>query len=262
MNAQTTATFTIVLAKTRAGKTGVAARRSWTRNAPNSTMCEDERGRDRRCIPGVGSPDPAADQQKRRDGAREHAQAEDIDLGASVPRGKVGHRAAREDQRERTEREVYPKAPPPVELDQEPTEWRSTDRSDRVGGTDVGHVLHAFARSDDIADHRLRENEQSAGADALNRARNNQLCHVMGERAQHRGADENEQRDDHEPTATVRVAQLAVDQRRRGRTDEVRHDDPGQALEPVQVACDRRQRRRNDRLVEGAEGDRHEGAAQ
>ena len=223
---------------------------------------DDEPDCDRRRGPRERAADPTADHEEHGDGAREEAQAKNVDLGTSVTGRQIGQRAATEDQRERAQRQVDPKTPPPIEFDQKPAQRWSGDRRDRECGTDVRHVLRAFAGPHDVADHRLRENEDAARADALNGPRQDQLGHVLRERAQERGHDEDAQRDHDETATPVRVAKFAVDQRHRRRRHEIGHDHPRQTGDAVQVASDLRERRRNDRLIGRAEGDCQKGTAQ
>ncbi len=205
---------------------------------------------------------PTADEQKRGDGAGKQRKTGHVDTVNAVsgrdPRGDAPHQC----EREHAQRQVDPKAPAPVEADEETAERRSRRRCDREHEAHDRLVAPALVRRDDVADHRLRHHGQTAGADPLQRPRDHELEHVLRERAQQRRRNEDHDRKRDHRRAAVDVAELPVDERHRGRGEQVCGDDPRQLAEAVQIARDRRQRGRYDRLIERREHQREEAAAQ
>jgi hypothetical protein len=72
----------------------------------------------------------------------------------------------------------------------------------------------------------------------------------LGEAAQHRRGDENDDGGLQQRAAAVEIAQLAIDRRRGGRGEEVPGDDPRQVLEAVELAGNGRQGGGDDALIE------------
>src|SRR5205085_2252096 len=84
----------------------------------------------------------------------------------------------------------------------------------RKHGADQPLPAAAVARRHDAADHREREREEAAGAEALDAAEDDELGHVLGGAAERRPDEEDGDRDQHQRPAAVDVAQPARDRHR------------------------------------------------
>jgi hypothetical protein len=109
----------------------------------------------------------------------------------------------------------------------------------------------------EIGDGRLRQHHQTAGAEALQAAEQDQPGHRACESAQRRTGDKDQDRDDKEWPPPVHVAELAVKWRRRRRGQHESRDHPRQMGEPAELADDARQCGADNVLVE--RGQRHGG---
>ena len=158
---------------------------------------------------------------------------------------------AHDHHRDCADRHVDVEDPAPGEVvDEEASDQRAGDEGDREDGADQAHVAAPLTRRDDVGDDRLSADHEAAGADPLEPAEADQLSHRLGEAREHRGGQEDQDRDEEDGLAPVHVAELAVDRRRDRRGEQVRGHDPGEVVEPAEVADDGRERGRDDALVE------------
>ncbi len=130
---------------------------------------------------------------------------------------------------------------------------RTEDAADHPDAGEIGLVLAALARGDDVRDHGLHDRHDAAAAEALKPARQDQHRHVRRDRAQHRARDEQTERDDDHDAAAIDVAERAEHRRDRGRGEQVGRDHPGEIGDVLELAPDGRQRGRHDGLVERGE---------
>ena len=145
-------------------------------------------------------------------------------------------------------------------LGEEAADYRAPDARNREHDADVALIAAALEREHDVAHDHLREREQPAAAEPLQRAADDQHAHVGRERAQRRGRDEDRDGDEQHGTPAVDVAQLAVQRGRGGRGEEIRGHHPGEVLDVGKLAPDRRQRGGDNRLIERAEEHRQQDA--
>jgi hypothetical protein len=137
------------------------------------------------------------------------------------------------------------------------------DARDGPHAADEAHVAGALARRDEVAEDAHRGHQQAAGAETLHDARDGELGHRAGQRAERRAGEEEGDRPEQDGLAPADVAELAVERRRDGLGQQVRGHDPREIVDAAELAGDRRQRRGDDRLVERgeqdaeAEGDEH-----
>src|SRR5205085_248471 len=127
----------------------------------------------------------------------------------------------------------------------------------REDAPDQALVAASVARRDDAPDDREREREEPTGAEALERAEDDQLRHPPRRAAERRADEEEPDRDEEERPPPVDVAELPVQRHGDRGREHVRREDPRVAREPAEVADDPRQRGRDDRLVERREEERH-----
>jgi hypothetical protein len=125
-------------------------------------------------------------------------------------------------------------------LSDEAAEQRPDHRRDAEDSAEEPLVLTALARRDDVADHGERGDDQAAGPEALKRAARDQLGHVLGQAAQNRAGEEDQDRALQDRLAPVEVAELAVQRPGDGRAQQIGGDHPREVVQAAQVSDDRR----------------------
>jgi hypothetical protein len=146
-------------------------------------------------------------------------------------------------------------------VDEEAAEQGPGHRGQSKDGAEVAHVAAALAGGDDVADDRLRTDHQAPGTDALEGPEADQLGHVLGEPAEHRSDQEDDDRALEDALAPVQVSDLPVERCRDRRGEDVRGHHPRELGEAAQVAHDGGQCGGDDGLVErGDQHRQHQGA--
>ena len=141
-------------------------------------------------------------------------------------------------------------------------EDRPADPGRHPYAAEIGLVLAALARRDDVGNHRLHDRQDAAAAEPLQAARDNQHRHVRRQRAQDRAGDEQAERGDDHGAAAVDVAERAEHRRHRGRGQQIGRDHPGQAGDVPELPADGRQRGGDDGLVQRGQKHRQHQAHQ
>src|SRR5207249_2821546 len=137
-------------------------------------------------------------------------------------------------------RDVDVEDPPPGDRSHDdPAEERPRDARDAEHGAEEALVAAALARRYDVADDRLHQHDQAAGAEALNRAEGDQLRHTVRLATERRADEEEDDRALEHALAAVEVAELAVDRRHRGLREEECARHPREPIEAAEVADDR-----------------------
>ncbi len=257
MNPMALATEKIRLRNSRSGRIGSAARPSHHTNSADSTTPATSRPE----ISAVPQPTSlTADQAEQQAGhAADHERgAEVVDAVLAPDVLEPVQRAVGDDQRDDAQRDVDEEDPVPGQVvDEEPAEQRTGDRGDGEHRAEVALVATPLPRGDDVADDRERQRHETAGAEALDAPRRDELPHLGGQPGQHRADEEHDDGEAEHRLAAVEVGDLAVQGRGRRRGQQVGRDHPGQVLQATEVADDRRQRGGHDRLVE--RGQQHAG---
>ena len=101
----------------------------------------------------------------------------------------------------------------------------------------------------------MGEGDESARAEALERAKKNELQHRLGHAAEDRADEEDDDGGEVERTASIHVAELAVEGRADGRRDHEGGDDPGEMGEAAEVTDNAGQRGADNVLIERGEGE-------
>ena len=100
----------------------------------------------------------------------------------------------------KAERQVDPEDQRPVQmLGEHAAEHRAGDRGGGEHRAEIALVAPALARRDGVADDGLRQRDQSAAAEALQRARRDQRRHGGRERAGDRADNEDRDAAEHAP---------------------------------------------------------------
>ncbi len=168
---------------TTIGSTGSRARRSTAKKTPSSTNSYD---RDDQRLPRAPRPGRAAEaghQHDRAERRREHTGAEIVDRRPCThARGR--QRRRNHHQRNQADRKVHIEDPAPRQvLDDHTSEQRAGDASEAKDGPEEPLIAPTLARRDDIADRRLHEHDQPAGAEPLHGTEGDQLGHRLGQSA-------------------------------------------------------------------------------
>ena len=79
-------------------------------------------------------------------------------------------------------------------VDEQPAEQRPDDRGDAEHRAHQARVATPIARRDDVADHRLRADQQGAATEPLEAPERDQLRHALAQSAQHRAEQEDDER--------------------------------------------------------------------
>ena len=116
-----------------------------------------------------------------------------------------------------------------------------------------------FARREQIGDDGLGDRQQTAAADALQAARQNQRPERRRQRAGDRANDEDADGKQQNSAPAIDVGELAEKRRGGGQSKQIRGDDPRQVVDIAEALADRWQRRRHDGLLErGKEHRQHD----
>ena len=114
--------------------------------------------------------------------------------------------------REQAHRYVHPQRPAPAGTVGQPSaQQRSRHRGEGEDSAHDPHVASALAGGDDVGDGRLREDHQTAAAEALKHPGGDQHLHRWGCPADRRADGEGTDREYEERLAAEHIAELAVD---------------------------------------------------
>ena len=218
-NRTTDDSATVRIRKRRSGMAGSTAVRSTRRNAPPRTQRDDPQPDDGRRAPCVFAAGPRREQHETRDPSRQQRAAQPVDADRGTPAARREDQS-RDHQGEDAERHVHEEDPPPREIVGEET---TDERTDHARGTEDGSeeslVATAFARTHDVGDDRLRDDDQSAGTEALQRAAEDELQHRRREAGEHAADHEETDTGLEDDLPSEEVTELA-EQRRRDRLRE------------------------------------------
>ncbi len=165
--------------------------------------------------------------------------------------GDARQRCREDRHREDPERHVDVEDPAPARVaGEEAADQRPRHAGDAEDRAEQPHVAAPLPGGDDIADRGLGADHQAAAPEALDRAEGDQLGHPVGEAAEDRSDQEEDEGGLEDDLAAVEVAELAVERRDDRDRQQVCRDDPGDVLEAAEVPDDRRQRGRDDRLIQ------------
>ena len=147
-------------------------------------------------------------------------------------------------------------------VDEESAEQRADHGRETEHPAEESLIAPALARWDEVADDRNADDDETAAADSLKRAKENELQHALGDAAQHGAHEKDRNRHLQNQFAAVQIAQFPVERTNHGAGQEIRGDHPGQVGEAAEIAHDRGQRGRDDGLVEGGQEERQEQRAE
>ncbi len=205
---------------------------------------------------------PQAQRQHESERRADHQRrADDVELVRPVIARQTAQRAFGHDQSGTAERDVDPENERPVQVVGQQT---ANHRAENAGAHehDRGAALHhrAFARREQIGNDGLRDRQQTAAADALQSARDNQHPERRRQRAGDRAEDENADGEQQNGTPPVDVGELAEQRRGGGQREKISSDHPGQIIDIAEALADGGQCRRDDRLFERGEEHRQHDA--
>ena len=231
---------------------GSAARDSMNRKTGVRTGGDEQVAPDREVGPvGGGLVGQAHEEEDDADGEDEAAQIVEVaGRWLTVDRGQV---AVDDVEGDRADGQVDEEDPVPAEVVRQPAaQQRADDRGDPEDGAEEALIAASLTGREEVADDGQRDREDGACADALDAPEEDEALHRpregRQERAQQEDADAEEQ---HQP-APVDVRELAVEDARDGRRQQVAGDGPGvELVGATQLAHDARQGHAHDGLVQG-----------
>ena len=210
-----------------------------------------------RIVPRDALTDSRDRQQQSGQSHDQQRRAEIVDAAFDSRDRQMRERAARHQKSRGTQRQVDPEDPPPCQVMREQTaDHRAGHARDREHAADVALIAAAFAQRHDVGDDGLGDRDQSAAADALYDARDDQLRHRLRQRACDRGDQEYDDRDRQQHAPAEEIAELAVDRRNHRRCHEITRNDPRDQREAVELLRHARQGDGDDGLIECAQKDR------
>jgi hypothetical protein len=132
-------------------------------------------------------------------------------MRASAPLRRHVERDSDDRQRNEADGDVDIEDPAPrCVVDEKAADQRSGDAAEAEDRAERALVAPAIAWRDDVADDRLREDDEPAAANALQRAERDELAHVLAQAAEGRADEEDDDRALEQALAPVEVAELAV----------------------------------------------------
>jgi hypothetical protein len=212
--------------------------------------------------PGKGR---AAEPGEQDDGAQrrsEQNRAGIIDRVAAPRRARRQH-GGDHHHRQNAGRQIDEKNPAPAQLiDEKAADQRADDGRDAEHRAEKTLVTAALARRNEVADHGDGNDDEAAAAYAFERAKGDQLHHVLREAAQ-RGAHE-KHRDRHlqHDLAAIEVAEFSIERARDRAGEQIGRDHPGEITQAAEIADHGRQRGRDHGLVERGEPQRQKQRAE
>ncbi len=195
-------------------------------------------------------------QHQRRDRHHQQQRAEIVDAAAPMMLRRFRQEGRDHDDRRHADRQVDPEHQLPTHLlDQERAEQWPQHCGDAEHARHQTLHVRAFGRRIDVAEDCDGDRLHAAGAEALQRAEQDQRQQVAGEAAQ-RGTDQEQAGTGIEHLlASVDIGEPAIDRNAHRLRQQIDREHPRKQIEPAQIGNDRRHRGGND----GALHRRHEG---
>ena len=203
----------------------------------------DEKPNNLRGVPGVLIAAPDGGEHERAGSSHENDAAQVVDL----PLFAVFERGVWEQENDGKDcqygkRQVEPECPTPTgTLGDPPADERPGDRGEGEDAADNTHIFTAFAGGDHICDHGLGENHETATADSLERAGDDQPGHIGSERADDRSRHEGEDGKNQEGFTPELVGEFAVHRHGDGGEQDEGGNYPAHMLHAMQFAHNGRQ---------------------
>ncbi len=220
-----------------------------------------QQGKQRRRRPGVARAAQVQRQHERHAGDDDQQRADDVEAMRPLVARQAAQHECGDRQRRQSQRDVDPEDHRPVQvLGDEAAEHGAAAARRRIGDGEIAVVAAALLRRHQVAEHDHAHRRQSAAAQTMQRAAEDQHPHVGRQRADQRAGHVGEDRDAQREPPAADVGDLAVERDHRRRGEHVGGDQPGQALNVAEVAADDRQRGGQNGLVERAEERRQQDA--
>ncbi len=188
-------------------------------------------------------PHAAHVQRQHERHAREHDQdrADKIEPVRALIARQAPQQHGGDRQRREPHRDIDPEDDRPVQMfGEEAAEQRPEAARGRIGDGEVGVVLAALLRCDQVAEHHHAHRGQAAAAESVQRTPEDQHAHVRRQRADQRARHVDQERDAQREPAAMDVGDLAVERDAGGRGEQVGGDQPRQAVDVAEVAPDGR----------------------
>ena len=160
-------------------------------------------------------------------------------------------------------RQVDVEDPAPAQLiDQEAADQRADDGGGAEHRAEEALVTPALARRDEVADDGDGDDDQSAAADPLDRAKDDQLHHVLCDAAERGAHEKHGDRQLQHDLAAVEIAKFSVERAGDRAGEQIRRHDPGQITQAAEIGDHGWQRGRDHGLIERGEPQRQKQRAE
>ena len=201
-----------------------------------------DKPQDDRRIPIVYIAAPRDDQDEARGGNGHGDDAENVKTSSFLPIARmVRQKPGAQRQGGQTQRDVDPKAPAPTErFGEEAAEQRADDHAYAEARPHDSQVFAALSRREDVGDDSLRQDHQTAAAQALNGATSDKAAHAVGQPANARSCHKEHQRPAKQVFAPEQVAKLAVQGHHDGAREHIGGANPQHVVDASQLARNRR----------------------
>ena len=197
---------------------------------------------------------PAQRQEEEHGGERHQHRPQHVEAVRPLMAGKLAERAPGHPQGHGTQRQVDPEDHRPVQvLGEEAAQHRPGDARQHEHAGEIALVAGPLLGRHDVGDDGLRQRDQPAAAQPLQRTGADQRQHRGGESAGGRAQDEDADADQQDLAPAVDVAELAVERCHRGGAEEIGRHHPGQVRQVAELAPDGGQGGGDDGLVEGGQ---------
>ena len=147
-------------------------------------------------------------------------------------------------------------------IDEEAADQRADDGGNPEHRAEEALIAPALARRNEVADHGDGDDDQSAAAGAFERAKHDQLQHVLRDAAE--GGAHEKHGDGHlqDDLAAVEIAEFSVERAGDRAGEQIGRHHPREVTQAAEIADHGRQCGRDDGLVEGGEPQRQKQRAE
>jgi hypothetical protein len=215
----------------------------------------EQDGADRRRRPERGGP-RAAGAEPPEQQAYAQGQRADVHDPQTAPGAALGPLPKPPDEggRDQADRQVDEEDPPPADGGDEPGAGQGAEHGRHPPhGAEEAHHPGTLGEGEEVAHHGLSDGLEAAGADALERAEEDERAHAGRGRAEDRGDHEDGEPGEQHHLAAVQVGEPSPDRDRGRPRQQVAGEDPGIQGELAELAGDGRERGPDHAGVDGGD---------
>ena len=147
-------------------------------------------------------------------------------------------------------------------IDEEAAHQRADDGGNPEHRAEEALIAAALARRDEVADHGDGDDDQPSAAHAFERAKDDELQHVLRNAAEGRAYEKHRDRHLQHDLATVEIAEFSVERAGDRAGEEISRHHPREITQAAEIADHGGQCGRHNGLVEGGEPQRQKQRAE